>query len=178
VATRGRRALHRNVHSFAELLIPDELLLDTSFVYEALQPGQIRHRECATFLERAATNKTTFFFNRLLEIELREVAFRGAFARRWGNNWHRHRYDGRTRNAAGRQAAQTMLAWSRFLRARLRHEARLLRRFPAEPADRHDQAEHSPRGDHRQVAPLEARARPQRVEAGEHGEDHVAHREH
>ena len=117
MASRGRAPLSRNVHALGELLVPDELLLDTSFVYEALQSGQKFHSDCVSFLERAANQGTVLFFNRLLEVELREVAFKGAFERRWGSGWRSHRYDGRTRGAAARQAEQVLDAWFSLLDA-------------------------------------------------------------
>lgn len=117
MAAPGRKAQTRNVHSITESAVPDELLLDTAFVYAALERGQTWHAECASFLERAAANQTVFFFNRLMEIELREVAYKGAFERRWKKDWRKHRYDGRTRKSATRQASALFLAWTRFLGA-------------------------------------------------------------
>ena len=109
----------RGVLDFAEqLLLPQRLLLDTSFVAEALLSEQPHHAEAATFLARCAQHGTTLHFNRLLEVELLEVAFRAAIDDRHGKNrWRRLRHDGRVRGRAARLAADTLGAWREALSA-------------------------------------------------------------
>ena len=50
--------------------------MDTSFVVHALLPRQRFHDQCRDFLTRLAEGDGTVFFNRLLELELAEVAFK------------------------------------------------------------------------------------------------------
>src|SRR5439155_9919712 len=58
------------------LVPPRELVLDTSFVVDALIPSQARHGECRTFLGYMAAAGSIVFFNRLLEAELWEAAYK------------------------------------------------------------------------------------------------------
>lgn len=119
MARSGRPAKPRGVLDFAEqLLLPSNLLLDTSFIAEALLSEQPHHGEAASFLARCAEHGTTLHFSRLLEVELLEVAFRAAIDDRHGKNrWRRLRHDGRIRGRAARLAADTMGAWHEVLLA-------------------------------------------------------------
>ena len=51
---------------------------------------------------RLAEAGTTFYFNRLLELELEETSFLIALKERHPKNWRRYRYDGRVRPRASR----------------------------------------------------------------------------
>lgn len=116
---RGRPPAVRGVYSFEEdLLIPDELVLDTSFVVEALFPSQRLHAACQAFLERIAEAGRTIYFNRLLELELAEAVYCISLKERHGQkHWKRYRADGRARNRAARLLEDTMAAWGEVLNA-------------------------------------------------------------
>lgn len=115
----GRPTKDRGVWDFAEqLLLPRSLLVDTSFVAEALLSRQPHHQQAASFLARLAEHGTVLHFNRLLEVELLEVAFRAAIDERHGKHrWRKLRHDGRIRRRAGRVARQTLEAWNEVLSA-------------------------------------------------------------
>jgi predicted nucleic acid-binding protein len=67
----------RNVYSFEGALVPpDQLVLETSFVVEALIPSQARHAECEGFLENIGRARSKVFVNRFLELELWEATYR------------------------------------------------------------------------------------------------------
>jgi predicted nucleic acid-binding protein len=55
---------------------PAQLVLDTSFVVEALITTQARHAECHAFLAYLMQAGSRVHFNRLLELELWEAAYR------------------------------------------------------------------------------------------------------
>jgi predicted nucleic acid-binding protein len=57
---------------------PEQLVLDTSFVVEALITTQPRHAECHAFLVYVTQTGSRVHFNRLLELELWEAAYRVA----------------------------------------------------------------------------------------------------
>lgn len=116
---RGRRPLARGVHSLdaPTLDAPDPVFLDTSFVVDALIATQPQHGPCLAFLERLAEAGSTIYFNRLLEIELAETAFRLALIDRFGRHWMRARSDGRARNRAGRLVDEARDAWGGTLAA-------------------------------------------------------------
>ena len=73
---RGPSDTH-NVYSFEGTLVPpDQLVLETSFVVDALIPSQARHAECEGFLENIGRARSKVFVNRFLELELWEAAYR------------------------------------------------------------------------------------------------------
>jgi predicted nucleic acid-binding protein len=115
--TRGRSTTARGVHSFEDpgLFVPTELVLDTSFVVEALMPAQKHHASAALFLSRLADNGSTVFFNRLLELELAEAAFQIGLRERHGKNWKRARHDGRARRRADRVLDRVLAVWASVL---------------------------------------------------------------
>lgn len=115
---RGRPSAPRGVYSFEEptLVLPGELLLDTSVVVEALVRSQPRRQACRDLFERIADSGSTVFFNRLVEVELAEAAFVLALKERYGARaWRRQRYDGRARRRATRLLDEVLGAWSRLL---------------------------------------------------------------
>jgi predicted nucleic acid-binding protein len=72
-----------NVYSFEGTLVPpDQLVLETSFVVDALIPSQARHAECEGFLENIGRARSKVFVNRFLELELWEAAYRIALRER------------------------------------------------------------------------------------------------
>ena len=54
--------------------LPLVVVLDTSFVVNALLPNEPRHLECRSFVPDLALSHSTILYNRLLEIELAEAA--------------------------------------------------------------------------------------------------------
>jgi predicted nucleic acid-binding protein len=55
---------------------PPELVLETSFVVDALIPTQLRHPECWSFLGSIANAESKVYFNHLLAPELWEAAYK------------------------------------------------------------------------------------------------------
>lgn len=84
----GRPALPRAVFDFESptLELPEAVVLDTSFVANFLNPAEAKHDACVDFIERLTRARTTLIYNRLMEIELAEVAFRIAIRERHGSN--------------------------------------------------------------------------------------------
>jgi len=74
----GRPPSTRQVLSFeaAETPLPEEVLLDTSFVVEALLVSQPLHAGAVDVLVRLATEDVRIRFSSMLELELAETAFR------------------------------------------------------------------------------------------------------
>lgn len=117
MARPGRPEKTRNVFAFeVELLLPDTAVVDTSFVAAALLSAQPHHEEARHFLARLAEFGTVLYFNRLLELELAELSFRGAIAARHGR-WRRERHDMRIRRRAGRLMRDALNAWNETLDA-------------------------------------------------------------
>jgi predicted nucleic acid-binding protein len=117
----ARPRLVRGVQSLEAplLFLPAEVVLDSSFVVESLVGTQPRHAVCREFLQRLLDNGTTLYFNRLLEVELAETAFRLALEERFPNRRIRDqmRRDGRARRRAGRLMEQARSAWDDVLAA-------------------------------------------------------------
>src|SRR5438094_941703 len=119
MSARGRPSLPRNVFSFEEqrLLVPEEVTLDTSFVMSVLLSAERHHAVASSFVEQLAGADSLLVFNRLLELELREVAFRAPLIERYPNDWKSRRHDGRSLRRASRLIQQTMGAWHELLGA-------------------------------------------------------------
>lgn len=116
----GGRSRTRAVYPLDEptLTLPREVVLDTSFVVDALLPGQPRHEECLGFLERLGEHGIVVHYNRLLEVELLEATYRLVLKERYGKaQWRRRRLDGRARRRASRLADGLLDAWNAVLRA-------------------------------------------------------------
>jgi predicted nucleic acid-binding protein len=114
----GRPPASRAVHSFEDLALPPpaEIVLDTSFVVHALVATETLHAPARAYVEHLIESETTVYFNRLLELELAEVAFRLALLERFGKaNVGRYRKDGRARRRAGRLLAKVTQEWERTL---------------------------------------------------------------
>lgn len=100
----------------ASLPLPQEVTLDTSFVVETLSSSEPLHQPCLAYMQRLVAAGVTVYFNRLLEIELAEVAFKLAVTERHGpNGWRARRTDGRVRRRAGRLTADLLTAWADLL---------------------------------------------------------------
>jgi predicted nucleic acid-binding protein len=115
----GRRPLSHGVFSCeaAELILPSEVTLDTSFVANALVVGEALHEPARGFFERLAEARSVLVFNELLELELRETAFRIPLVERFPRDWRRRRHDGRSLGRAHRLLEATMGAWEDLLSA-------------------------------------------------------------
>lgn len=95
---------------------PEAVLLDTNVAAEALLPNEPEHGACAALMRRLADAGTTVVFNRLLEVELWEVAFNLALRERHPRKDLRHvRYDNRIRPRAARLLQEAETAWQRLL---------------------------------------------------------------
>jgi predicted nucleic acid-binding protein len=92
----GRRPAERNVFSFeGRLLAPPKLVLDTSFVVDALVTTQPRHDACRMFLNAIGDTGSIVYFNTLLVVELWEAAYTIKLRGRHHGQWRRHRHDRR-----------------------------------------------------------------------------------
>lgn len=114
---RGRPALTRGVHSFENLsTVPNEVVLDTSFIVNALIGTELHHAEAASFVVRLVDHGSTLYFNRLVEIELAETAFKIAVKEQHGPKaWPAKRRDGRVRRRAGRLTKELLTEWRELL---------------------------------------------------------------
>lgn len=115
----GRPPLTRNVIAFnppGGAPVLGAVVLDTSFVTDALLAGQSRHTVCLSYLSSLAVSGTMVFFNRLLELELAEVAYKVAIKERYGNKHARQmRTDGRALRRASRLADRLASQWEAAL---------------------------------------------------------------
>jgi predicted nucleic acid-binding protein len=99
------------------LVLPDAILVDTSFVVEVLSPKQPAHADAVAFAQALAAADTTLVYNRLLELELDEVLYQVALKERHPRDWRRFRHDGRARRRANRLVTGSRSAWAEFLSA-------------------------------------------------------------
>jgi predicted nucleic acid-binding protein len=115
--TRGRPAATRGVFAIEEpeLLLPDPIALDTSFVVEALIATQPLHAVCRAFLNRIDESGVSITTSDLLAVELAEAAFAIAIKERWGSRWRRHRTDGRARRRGSRLLNGTISRYETLL---------------------------------------------------------------
>ncbi|MEX2210688.1 MAG: PIN domain-containing protein [Gaiellaceae bacterium] len=114
---RGRPPATRRVFSFeaAETPLPEEVLLDTSYVVEALIVSQPLHAAAVNFLVRLATEDVRIRFSSMLELELAETAFQIALKENHPKDWKRFRHDGRARRRASRLMTGVEEAWTSVL---------------------------------------------------------------
>ncbi len=110
VVTRGVFAIEEQ-----ELLLPDPIALDTSFVVEALLATQPLHGVCDAFLTRIFDSGVSVVTSELLRVELAETAFAIAMKERWGGRWRGRRTDGRSRPRAGRLLNHTLSRYDEML---------------------------------------------------------------
>ena len=113
----GRRRAARGVFAIEEeeLLLPDPIALDTSFVVEALIATQPLHGVCSPFLTRIFESGVSVATSDLRRVELAEAAFAIALKERWAGQWRRHRTDGRSRPRAGRLLNHTLIRYDKML---------------------------------------------------------------
>jgi predicted nucleic acid-binding protein len=118
----GRRPATRGVFAIEEpeLLLPNPIALDTSFVVEALIATQPLHTVCRAFLTRIVDIGVSVATSELLRVELAEAAFATALKERWAGQWRRHRTDGRARRRAARLLNPTLARYDELL-GTLRH---------------------------------------------------------
>ncbi len=114
---RGRPPSTRQVFSFedAETPLPADVLLDTSYVVEALIVSQPLHSAAVNFLVRPATEDVRIRFSSMLELELAETAFQIALKENHPKDWKRFRHDGRARRRASRLMTGVEEAWTSVL---------------------------------------------------------------
>jgi predicted nucleic acid-binding protein len=113
----GSRPATRNVFAIEEpeLLLPDPVALDTSFMVEALIATQPLHAVCRAFLMRIVESSVAVTTSDLLPVELAEAVFAIALKERWGSRWRGHRTDGRARRRAGRLLDDTISRYETLL---------------------------------------------------------------
>lgn len=114
----GRPALPRNVFSYesSSLDLPTEVALDTSFVVNTLVTTEPLHLVSQKFMLALVENNSTIYYNRLLEVELAEIAFKIAVREQHGSSsWPRLRTDGRVRRRAGRLTSELLESWAALL---------------------------------------------------------------
>jgi predicted nucleic acid-binding protein len=97
----------RGVFSFegAQLILPTEVTLEP------------HHRPARAFLERLADARSALVFNELLELELRETAFKIPLVERFPADWKKRRHDRRSLRRARRLVQETTDAWEDLLSA-------------------------------------------------------------
>jgi predicted nucleic acid-binding protein len=110
VVTRGIFAIEQQ-----QLVLPDPIALDTSFVVEALTATQPLHGVCDAFFTRIFDSGVTVVTSDLLAVELAEATFANAMKERWQGKWRGHRTDGRSRQRAGRLMNDTISLYNDLL---------------------------------------------------------------
>lgn len=115
----GRPPLTRGVFSYEDpvVALPAQVTLDTSFAASALISGEDGHDASRTYLARLIAEGSVIYFSRLLELELREVAFKTPLVETYRGRWRRHRHDGRSMPRARKLLQQTMDSWAEILDA-------------------------------------------------------------
>lgn len=99
-------------------MTPPEVVLDTSFVVQALLPRQDNHADARQYMVKLADNGATVYFNRLLELELMDALLWLALKERWGKDEARYRrHDGRAKKRAKRLMTEGADAWEVLLSA-------------------------------------------------------------
>lgn len=97
------------------LVPPEAVTLDTSFVVRGIITSERLHAACRSFLIALSASQSILVFNRLLEVELWEVALRIAIKERFPADWSRRRPDGRVLRRARRLFDEVMGAWREIL---------------------------------------------------------------
>jgi predicted nucleic acid-binding protein len=110
VVTRGVFAIEDQ-----ELLLPNPIALDTSFVVEALLTTQPLHGVCSALFNRIGESDATVVTSDLLALELAESAFAITLKERWGGRWRGHRTDGRSRRPATQRLNHTATRYEELL---------------------------------------------------------------
>lgn len=114
---RDRPRSARGVFSFEspDIPLPDEVLLDTSYVVETLIASQPLHAGAVDFLIRLADEDVRIRFSSMLELELLETAFQLALKENHPRDWKRFRHDGRARPRGTRLMTGVKDAWASVL---------------------------------------------------------------
>jgi predicted nucleic acid-binding protein len=110
VLTRGVFALEQE-----QLVLPDPLALDTSFVVEALLATQPLHPACSAMLARIDESGVRVVTSDLLAVEFAEATFANALKERWRGKWRAHRTDGRSRRAGARKLNHAVARYDALL---------------------------------------------------------------
>jgi predicted nucleic acid-binding protein len=107
------RTSPRGVYSFEDVSVevPERVVLDTSFVVEALLSGQKQHAICRAYLGKLARKRTAIFYSALLEAELAETAFQVGLKERHPKDWKKFRDDGRSRQRPRNLMFDVLDAW-------------------------------------------------------------------
>ncbi len=113
----GRRPVPHNLFAIEDeqIVLPDPIALDTSFVVEALLATQPLHDVCDVFLTRIDESGVTVVTSDLLAVELAEATFAHALKERWRGKWRAHRTDGRSRPRAARLMNDTISRYEALL---------------------------------------------------------------
>jgi predicted nucleic acid-binding protein len=114
----GRPRLTRNVFDFEDTSTsaPSDAVLDTSFIVNALIPSEPLHAASNAFMLALVQASTTIYYNRLVELELAETAFKIAVKEQHGPKaWPSKRTDGRVRRRAGRLTTALLQSWNDLL---------------------------------------------------------------
>lgn len=108
----GRPPVTRGIYSLDDPIIPPrEIVVETTFVAEALMPSQPRHARCQAFLANIADHSIVYF-SELLESELWEAGYSIACRELHpGQKKSKVRIDGRTRRRAERLQRELAEAW-------------------------------------------------------------------
>ena len=115
---RGRKPQSHNVFAFDDSSCPTlgSVLLDTSFVFEALSTNQPRHEASSAFLSQLAADNVKIAFSSILELELAESAYKVAIKERFPNKRRvAMRRDGRALRRATRLCDDLLGNWSQIL---------------------------------------------------------------
>jgi len=110
VPTRGVFAIEQE-----QLVLPDPIALDTSFVVDALAATQPLHPACSALLTRIDESGVTVVTSDLLVVELAEATFKNALKERWGRKWLAHRTDGRSRRSGTQKLNRTIARYNDLL---------------------------------------------------------------
>lgn len=106
---------HRGVHDFSEPALPAEAALDTSVVVDALIATQHRNQAASAYLDRLTARGATLVVSTLLEVELREVAYKTAGKALFGAQWADQRHTAAVLADGERLARDLTTAWETLL---------------------------------------------------------------
>lgn len=83
----------------------------------ALFAREAHHAPAKLFLTQLAEARSVIVFNQVLELELRETAFKLPLSERFPRDWKRRRHDGRSLRRARRLVGEAIEAWEELLTA-------------------------------------------------------------
>src|SRR5438128_2163057 len=115
----GRPPLPRGIIDIQQIDwgFPESIVLDTSSIVEFLIPGSRSHSEWKSFFSKTEQAQTVLIVNRLVLIELKDVAFNHGLQQRLGKRGAHGpgRHDGRSRRAASRSLDDVWSRWEWFV---------------------------------------------------------------